>query len=212
MLGVAQTTVTVIVAPLAAASLGFACRAHPLRPVDGFGAANEGVDERAGDMREHGPDDLFQHVRGEFVRELEFDFAGIRRERVKPPFAVQMAKWAAVERHDDRLRRPVGVVGGEMGAHAVIVDVDARGLAALVRLEDRRAAAPWQKHADSAPPGRRDRTCPRRCRARAPTSSRSAWVDGYNTACAGRRHATRRAPGAAEPGPGRGQGRDRASK
>ncbi len=148
------------------------------RPVAFLGAPDERVDDRAGDVPEHRADDLLQHVGRELVGELELDLARILGERVEPPFAVQVAERPVVEREDDRLRRPVDVVGGEVRVHAVVVDVDARGLAALVRLQD-----PWRRRTragtrDTARRRRRARTCPRRCTAPGPISSRSAWCNG----------------------------------
>ena len=63
--GVAQTTVT-ITSALA---------------IDGFGAPDEGVDERIRDVTEHRTDDALEQRRGELVRERELDLAAVGRER-----------------------------------------------------------------------------------------------------------------------------------
>src|SRR5437764_15177800 len=75
------------------------------RAVDGFGPPDEGVDERVGDVMEDGSDDPFEDRRGEFVSEIEFDFARVGIQRAKPPLAVQAAEWPAAQRDADPRRR-----------------------------------------------------------------------------------------------------------
>ena len=96
-------------------------------------------------MAEHRTDDLVEQIRREFVGEIEFDLAAMLAERLEAPFAVQVTKRPVLQRHDDRIGRVVHVVGREMRAHAVVVDVDSRGLAVRVVREHAGAAAPRQE-------------------------------------------------------------------
>ena len=96
-------------------------------------------------MGEYRPDDTTEQAGREFPRELELDPAGRRSERCEAPLAVQAAKRTILQRDDDRFRRMVRVVGREMRPDMVIVDVDARRLAAWVFLEDAGTRTPWQE-------------------------------------------------------------------
>ena len=89
-----------------------------------------------------GPTMASSRVRREHVGELEFDLARIVCERMEAPFAVKVTERTVAQCDDDRLRGAIDVVGGEVGFDVVIVDVDARSLAAGVLFDDLRPSAP----------------------------------------------------------------------
>src|SRR6266550_2334446 len=96
-------------------------------------------------MSEDGPDGALEQVGREFPGELELDTARGGADRRESPLAVEAAKGPGFQRDDDRLGRTVRIVGREMHLDAVIVNVDARGLAAGMLLDDARALAPRQE-------------------------------------------------------------------
>src|SRR5262245_18163854 len=70
--------------------------------VDALRATHERVDERVGDMTEHGTDRPIEQARRELVGQVELDLARIRPQRPEPPLAVEVAKRPILERDQDR--------------------------------------------------------------------------------------------------------------
>src|SRR5207237_6948870 len=85
---------------------------------------DENVDERLAGMAEYRTDERLQHRRREFKMKCELDLASRRAKREKAPCAVEPSKRSLLKLDHDAIGRDVVVGGGEVRAHAVVVDIE----------------------------------------------------------------------------------------
>src|SRR5580765_6518287 len=125
------------------------------RSMDLLGAADEGIDEGAGDLVEHRADGGVEQAVGEGVAHVELDPAGAGRARIRigaryrqrceAPQAVELRERAVDQRHLHRLIGNLDVAGGEGVAQARVGEVQARRQAVGAAFQDLGALAPGQE-------------------------------------------------------------------